>query len=307
MKIAFLGSKDLGLALLKALYTPADDWLVVHPDDHSDARSRLAAFEGFARDHGLQWRLARGRSEADSSLTDFAPDIAFVCGWYWLLRAEILEKVELGFWGAHNSLLPKYRGSSPLVWSLIRGEPVVGSTVFRFTPGMDDGPVLHQVKVEVTEQDSIGTVLARIEQGLLDELPAKWRDLLDGRAALQSQDEDEATYCSARLPGDGLIDWNKPAEEVRNFIRAQSEPYPGAFTFAEGRRVTVWDARPDPRTYYGIPGQVLVRSPEHVIVSCGEDSAVRLTRVSVDGRDSAPRTAFGSVGLRLQADSRAIV
>lgn len=298
-KIAFLGSKTLGLHLLQALHTPKDQWRIIHPNDTQDGRSELSRFQAFAREQHLDLLIASGPAAADEMLLDFSPDIAFVCGWYWLLKPKVLERVPLGFWGAHNSLLPKYRGGSPLVWAIIRGERTVGSTVFRFTPGMDDGPILHQVQTDLAKHDHIADALDRIEEALVTELPAKWRALLSGEAALTEQNHVEATYCGQRIPEDGRIRWNDSATRICDFVRAQSRPYPGAFTTVGDLKVIVWKADEDPREWCGVPGQVLARENSHVVVACGGYTAVQLSQVEIEGESVHPFKAFPSIGLRL--------
>src|SRR3546814_7145236 len=96
-------------------------------------------------------KIARKRTEVNAMSTDLAPAALFACGWYWLLSGEHLDKVPLGCFGVHNSLLPKYRGWAPLVWSIINGDREVGVSVFKFSTGVDDGDLLLQVPVPLDE------------------------------------------------------------------------------------------------------------------------------------------------------------
>ena len=178
----FLGSKALGLSVLKSLYAHSQDmrWVIIHPDDTSDTRSCLSEFNNFARLCDIEIMVAASSSAARQMIFDSGAEIGFVCCWYWMLDAELLEAVPKGLWGAHNSLLPLYRGNAPLVWSIINGDGEVGSTVFRISEGMDDGEILHQIRVTNSETDTIGTLLPKIESKLLEELPSKWVALLGG-------------------------------------------------------------------------------------------------------------------------------
>lgn len=119
-------------------------------------------------------------------LNDIGPDVGFVCGWYWLIDRETLDLVPNGLWGVHNSLLPKYRGGAPLVWSILNGDSHVGSSVFKISEGMDDGEILHQVKVKVLPDDNVGSLLEKIEQELIENLPKKWTDLVLPSQAVES-------------------------------------------------------------------------------------------------------------------------
>jgi methionyl-tRNA formyltransferase len=293
MRIAFLGSKALGLSMLKALFQPSDSWTVLHPDDHQDARSCLPAFNQFCDDTGLDLSVVVRQSEADAIIRDFQPEVAIVCGWYWILKEEALAQVPLGYWGIHNSLLPKYRGASPLVWAMINGEREVGSTVFRFTPGIDDGPILHQVKVDSDDNDQHADVLDRIEKKLLAELPSRFRAMVERRAALKIQDESAATYVKQRKPEHGLIDWSQPAPVVHNFIRAQSAPYPGAFFNSNQAKVTVWKSERLDLNQNGIPGEPLEVSSHYAIVSCGEGTILKISHMEVEGQSRSPLQIYG--------------
>ncbi|HYC02686.1 MAG TPA: methionyl-tRNA formyltransferase [Azospirillaceae bacterium] len=290
----------MGLRILKALVGEGGaTWTVIHPDDRQDPRSRLGEFEAFADRHGLPFLCAASAREAHEALAVLAPDIVFVCGWYWLFGAGTLALARDGFFGIHNSLLPAYRGGAPLVWSIMNGEQTVGSTVFRMGPGMDDGDILLQVAVRNGPDRDVGDILAEIEERLAVELPDRWRALLAGEARLQPQDEAAASYCGQRTPEDGRIEWREPAARVHDFVRAQAPPYPGAFTLLGDRRVTVLKSEVDARRWYGAPGQVLAREDHAVAVACAHGTALRLLRVAVDGKEEAPRDVFRSVRDRL--------
>lgn len=111
-KAVFLGSKTLGLRVLECLFS-ADrsvNWTIIHPDDTGDARSMLDAFNDFARTNNLDMLIAASGPAAREMLRDGKYDVAFVCGWYWLFAEHDLSLTRLGFYGIHNSPLPKYRG-----------------------------------------------------------------------------------------------------------------------------------------------------------------------------------------------------
>ncbi|RQO54544.1 hypothetical protein DBV14_12920 [Variovorax sp. KBW07] len=283
-RAVFIGSKSLGLAIFECLYaeTPGLQWTVVHPDDRSDARSNLGDFSAFASKHGIEFFVPSTPIEAREMLAAIKPDIGLVCGWYWLLDAATLDSIPRGLWGMHNSLLPKYRGNAPLVWSIINGDKTVGSTVFRLAEGMDSGEVLCQVELQLGESDTVGEVLEAIQRALVQELPARWTALLAGRAELSTQDESMATYCGSRQEADGLVSWGKTASEIHDFIRAQAPPYPAAFSFLRSQKVRLLRSSVFRGTYFGTPGQVLRRLDESVLVACGGNTAIELLRVSTD-------------------------
>jgi methionyl-tRNA formyltransferase len=299
VKCVFLGSKTLGLRILEAVINACPtEWRIVHPDDHQDARSTIDAFNDFAKERQIDLLVAPSASTAKAIISDYKPDIALVCGWYWSVDAETLASVPMGVYGIHNSLLPKYRGGAPLVWSIINGEQHVGSTVFKMTPEMDAGDILMQVTVWNQPEKTVGVLLAEIEKELVQRLPARWSSVMKGVPPLLRQNHDEATHCGQRRPEDGLIDWDRPATAVHDFIRAQSAPYPGAFSWLSTKKIIIARSAVDSRRWIGTPGQILDRSGSSVAIAC-RNSAILVLDVLVDGIPAFPHDVLTSVKMRL--------
>jgi methionyl-tRNA formyltransferase len=300
----FLGSKGFGLTLFKVLVEAAPDvrWRVLHPDDESDVRSARSAFEAYCTARSIPFSLTARSRDAYAAIAEDSPDIVFVCGWYFLVPPDLL-RAGPRFLAIHNSLLPKYRGGSPLVWAMIRGDRTVGSTLFGFTPGMDEGPVYRQVSAELGEQDDIGTALARIEQLWTEALAADWPAIVSGALPGSAQDDDEASYAALRRPEDGLIDWNWPASAIHDFVRAQTRPYPGAFTMVGSEPVRIWKSRVVAKPYFGTPGQVLERRGGEILIACGGDSALAVIEASNASGCADPSLLFKSLSVRLAARS----
>jgi methionyl-tRNA formyltransferase len=301
----FLGSKSLGLNILKSLYSHSSNikWTIIHPNDSDDTRSNLIDFQNFARLCDLDILISSSSAATKQILSDFKFDIGFVCGWYSLLDSEALSFVPNGLWGIHNSLLPKYRGGSPLVWSIMNGDAFVGSSVFKLTEGMDTGDILLQVEVENKITDDIQSLLNKIENKLLTELPNKWISLINGEAHLYTQMEDNATYCGQRTEEDGLIKWDKPAAEIHNFIKAQSPPYPCAYSFLLDKKILFLKSIPSALIYDGTPGQILRRTNTSVLVSCGNRTALEILEISANGKPSIPTTFIRSIKQRFRNEA----
>jgi methionyl-tRNA formyltransferase len=301
MNALFLGSKTLGLSIFRCLHKNTSEmkWRIVHPFDVADGRSVLDLFNEYARGNGLDILTVSSAVEAKKIISNYKPDIVLVCGWYWLLDGQTISAAPMGFYGIHNSLLPKYRGGSPLVWSIINGDSEVGATVFRLGSGMDDGGILHQVRVLNTQQDNIATILQKIEKSLVETLPAKWFALLSGSAHITEQDHSLATFCGQRISEDGKIDWGISASKVHNFIRAQTPPYPGAFDYLDGRKLVFLKTEVHGTKYFGTPGQILRRSGESVLISCGDNTTIKVLEVAVDEARINPCKVFPSISIRL--------
>lgn len=169
------------------------------------------------------------------------PDLFIVVGWYHMIPKS--WRALAPAYGLHASLLPDYSGGAPLVWAIINGENKTGITFFRFADGVDNGPIVGQMAVEILPDDTIASLYSRIEKLglhlLIDYLPR----LVDGTAILTPQDESKRRLFPQRGPEDGEIDWGLPAHRIHDFIRAQTRPYPGAFTFIGNQEIKIWKSR----------------------------------------------------------------
>jgi methionyl-tRNA formyltransferase len=283
-RLAFLGSKPLGLAVLRALReaVPPDAWAsVLVFDDRDDGRSAFADFEAYAAAHALPLRVVRTAADVDAALAETPPDVVVVSGWYRIIPVE-RYRPRTRFFGFHGSLLPAYRGNAPLVWQVLNGEPRAGVSFFELVEGMDEGDLVGQHAFPVGPDDTIADVLAEVERGSGALAAAHAPALLAGTAPLTPQAAEGASYCGLRTPDDGRIDWTWPAGRIHDFVRAQTRPYPGAFTTLDtGERVTVWRTERDPRAYWAVPGSVVERRPDALVVGTGA-GVIRLVEAEVE-------------------------
>ncbi len=309
--VVFVGSKSLGLSCLRTICDLDRTSVagIVTCDDSRDGRSVLAEFRAFAATESLPIVVARGRAAAEEGIRELRPDLCLVVGWYWIISGRTLADVPRGLIGIHNSLLPRYRGCAPLVWAIINGESRVGISMFSLGEGVDEGVIWDQRAVSVRFEDYIGDVLRKIERASTEMLCQRWSGILDGKAEAVSQDHTQATFGARRTPEDGRIDWNRSAVDVYHFIRAQSEPYPGAYTSISGEeKLSIWRARPLDLRFFGTPGQIAAVQDGGVSVVCGDGRAILLEVVSRDdGPRMSGRDVLGSTALRLRdlsADAR---
>lgn len=287
--VVFMGSKAAGLLLCEAVcqLLPGGVTAIICPDDSQDARSVLQGFRSLAERHGVPLHVVATRVDTLRWLEHYQARLAFVHGWYQVIPVD----GTCDFYGFHYSSLPKYRGNAPLVWQIINGEPVIGVSFFRFSEGMDEGLLVGQASAELDPDETIGDALNKANALMLELASRYIPDVLRGVATLYQQPNEEASYCGLRRPEDGLIDWRASAKQVHDFVRAQTHPYPGAYTRVEGGMLLrVWRCAVEPRCFYGVPGSVVEVSAEWVVVACGE-GAVRLLVVTLDGaaETSAPQ------------------
>lgn len=298
--IAFMGSKAAGLALCQLLCSrlPTGSLkLILCPDDRQDARSVLPDFEALARQHDIPLRLVSSRTETLEALDEASPRFVLVHGWYQVIPVDQPGRDFLGF---HYSPLPRYRGNAPLVWQILQGESELGISCFRFTAGMDEGELLAQRRFAFTADETIADALRKSNAMMLEIAEMILPMLLAGQLKLYPQPDEPPSYCGLRTPEDGRIDWHKSASVVHDFIRAQSQPYPGAYTvLPDGRRVQCWRASVEPRRFYGVPGAVVEVAADWVVIACGE-GAIRLLLAGLEGgAPEVPGRELRSLRVRL--------
>ena len=196
------------------------------------------------------------------------PDAIFVIGWSQLVRGELIALAPGGVFGMHPSLLPRHRGRAPIPWTILSGLAKTGVTLFEIVdPTADSGPIVGQVEVAVAPDETATTLfdkLARAHVALIREYVPL---LAAGSAPRTPQDTSRASAWPKRTPADGIIDWETRAPYVYDWVRAQTRPYPGAFTFLGEEKVVVWRARPL-RWEGAEPAGTVVR--EGPVVACGE-------------------------------------
>jgi methionyl-tRNA formyltransferase len=306
-RVVFIGATKLGLRCLKQLtelpgcsvvgavtasrifqisYRPSGVTNVLHADIASYCSACGIPCE----------YLASGMSDPSliARVGDWAPDAFLVAGWYHMI--PVSWRTLAPAYGLHASLLPDYSGGAPLVWAMINGERQTGVTLFQLANGVDDGPVIDQAATTIADHDTIASLYARIEELALQVLARSMPRLADGTAILRVQDSDGRRLFPQRSPEDGLIDWTQPAERVRNFVRAQTHPYPGAFTHFRGSPLRVWEVQ----RFVGSADTVKTAEVEfrdgHVVVGCG-DTGLELTRLGNGERELSGAEWWRSQGL----------
>ena len=203
------------------------------------------------------------------------PDVIFSFYYRNLLGSDILNCARLGAFNLHGSLLPAYRGRAPLNWVLVNGETETGVTLHRMVKRADAGAMIAQQRVAIAESDdalSLHRKLGEAAQHMLRSvLPAIKTQTFNETA----QDERQASYYGRRTPEDGRLDWERPAQALHNLVRAVTDPWPGAYSFAGTHKFIVWKSRVRHDVSPARAGTVLSVSP--LVVACGDGALEILT------------------------------
>jgi len=177
-----------------------------------------------------------------AQLTQLNPDFLLVVGWYYMIPKSMLTLAPKGAAAIHASLLPAYRGNAPLVWAMINGEKETGVSFFYISEGVDEGDIIAQEIFAIEDSDTIKELLNKTSSSAIN-IVSKYVPLIrKGSAPRIPQFKGITKVYVKRNPEDGLIDWNWDANAIKNFIRAQTKPYPGAYTFINNKKVIIWDA-----------------------------------------------------------------
>lgn len=301
-KVVFIGSKKLGISVLEEMYRIAPNNLfgVITIDDSQDIRCALESFRQFSKKSDKPIRVLSKSSDLKAAISEFSPDICIMVGWYWIVKQELLDMVPEGWLGIHASLLPKYRGGSPLVWAIINGERESGISLFYFDNEIDTGDIVAQKRIEIGIDETISDILLKVQSLSVEVIRETYNSLIDGTAPRIPQDHSHASYVAPRKPTDGRIDWNLRNVQIYDFIRAQTHPYPGAFCFTPfGETLRIWKAKTFPYPYYGTAGSVMMVKEDHVVATCGNGTAICLYTVQVENQGEKNATQVLKYGMRL--------
>ena len=221
------------------------------------------------------------------------PALVFVVGWSQLVRGPFIALAREGIFGMHPTLLPRHRGRAPIPWAILSGLARTGVTLFEIVDATaDSGAIVGQVVVDVEPDDTAATLYDRIAEAHLELLREHVPQLVARTAARTPQDPLRASSWPKRTPADGVIDWETRAPYLYDWVRAQTRPYPGAFTFAGDEKVVVWRARPVELEAEAPAGTIVDERPEGPVVACGEGGLL-LEEIETEASELAVGTRLG--------------
>lgn len=172
-------------------------------------------------------------------LVDKQVDIILSINYLFLIELDIVDFPLKYCINIHGSLLPKYRGRTPHVWSIINNEKQTGVTAHIIDKNCDTGAIVKQERIEISADDTGATLLEKFTPVYLKMITDLLQEVEADEIIANDQNETKATYFNKRTPDDGEIDWNWQKERIRNWVRAQANPYPGAFTLVNNQRVII--------------------------------------------------------------------
>ena len=305
MRVVMAGYQTPGHRTLQALLGSDHEVVLVvtHPrSDHAYERIWDDSVADLAERHDVPL-LVRSRpddAELLSRLKEAEPDLMIATNWRTWIPPEVFTLPAGGTLNVHDSLLPAYAGFAPLIWALINGEKEVGVTAHMMDDELDAGDIVLQRAVPVEPTDT-ATDLFHKTIGLYGPIVLDALDLIAvGGRHWTKQDRSKASFFHKRSLEDSRIDWTWPAQDIANLVRAQSDPYPNAFTFHHGERIRIVRASVSGKRYGGTPGRITIRDGAGVIVVAGPDArrgqnqALVIERVRTDDDIEYPAAEYFS-------------
>ncbi|TRZ95043.1 methionyl-tRNA formyltransferase [bacterium] len=279
MKIVFFGSANFSIPSLKALLENGYQvvCVVTQPDKQKGRGLNLSAttVKTFAKESRLEvyQPININAQECVSSLKGLHADIFVVIAYGQLLSPEILSLPAIMPLNAHASILPKYRGAAPINWALINGDKKTGVSIMKIIAQVDAGAVIAQRPLDILGDDNFLTLEARLAKLAAELLLVAIKDIANSKHKLTPQDESKVTFAPKLKKDNGLIDWNKSAQDIYNLIRG-SLIWPGAFTYFKSKLLKIYkaqvcDTRSDKAN--AKPGEIIGISKQGILVatSCG--------------------------------------
>ncbi|TFE31843.1 methionyl-tRNA formyltransferase [Cohnella luojiensis] len=310
MKILFMGTPEFAVASLALLleYGYEIAAVVTQPDRPKGRKRELAPppVKAFALERGLKvLQPEKLRSpEGVAEVTALAPDLIITAAYGQILPRSVLDLPRLGCINVHGSLLPRYRGGAPIQRSIINGETVTGVTLMYMAAGLDTGDMIAKVELPITDEDTAGTVFAKLSEAgahlLIEWLPR----IIEGSVTRIPQEESESTYAPNLTREDEKLIWNQSSRQLFNRVRGLN-PMAGGFAYLDGEVFKVWacripqgsDAVMRPEWISMVPGSVLETGAFGIRVRTGDGSIV-LTEVQPAGKKALAASEFAK-GARL--------
>src|SRR4051794_18222402 len=306
MRLVFMGTPQAAVPTLRRCLEDGHEVVAVwtQPDKPSGRGNKIAftPVKEFAVAHGLSvFQPARIKNdEAKQLFASHDAEVAVVVAYGRILPDEFLRAPRRGCINVHFSLLPLYRGAAPANWAIVNGETKTGVTTMFIEPALDTGPILLQRKTPIGEKETAPELMQRLAEigaELLGETLAGFGDL-----TARPQHDADATFAPVLRKEDGLIDWSLSAFAIERRVRG-FQPWPNAYTSFNSKGLTIWSAEPATTTTMANPGEIIVAHYGELVVSCGEQTALRLIEVQPESRKRITVREFIS-GARLKVGDR---
>lgn len=278
-KIGLFAYGEMGLSALKSLMSKFNViWAILPPEAPDKSLIEIANKYGikiiYTNDNNIIYRFAKKNK----------PDGIVIASYNKILPEKILMLCKCI--NVHHGDLPRFRGRANINWAIILGLKKIVLTIHEAIPNLDAGNIYKKYPISITDNDNVKTVYEKVNRILEEDLAYIVKEVLEGYKGRRQHGQ--PTYCCTRLPEDGLIDWTKPSIDIYNLVRALTKPYPGAFTFFEGKKLIIYTAEiPEhPKIFVGrVPGRIISRIPNNGVEVLTGDSSIIIKNGKYEERE----------------------
>ncbi len=296
MNIVYMGTPEIAAVILKALHEAGHRIIgAVTQQDKPKGRGNQVQFPA-VKEMALSLNIPvyqpRRVKEPEfiEVLKQLNPDVIVVAAFGQILSKVILDLPKFGCINVHASLLPKYRGSAPIQWSIIEGEEKTGITIMHMDEGIDTGDMISKKEITLSPKETFGSLHDKLAEAAGPLLIQALADIEAGRAARTKQGDSNSIYARILDKSLGHIDFSQPAVKIERLIRGLN-PWPSAYTSLEGKMLKIWDADVEPAQENGVPGEIIAVRKDAILVQTG-DGILALKELQLEGKKRMTAESF---------------
>ncbi len=246
MKIAFTTCVKLGESCIKKILEMGGnlDLLITLKDEKARNKSGRIYLDNIAEENHIPLFKINNINdpEVEEVIKEKEIDWLFIIGWSQIAKSRVLNAPKKGCLGMHPTLLPKGRGRASVPWAILKGLDRTGVTMFRLDEGVDTGDIIGQIEIPIHDRMTATELYEEVNRTHIRLIETYWEDIVNNHITLRKQNEELATIWEGRKPEDGKITGDMTMREADRLVRAVTHPYPGAFYYKEGKKITVWSA-----------------------------------------------------------------
>ncbi|MFS0787081.1 methionyl-tRNA formyltransferase [Shouchella sp. 1P09AA] len=286
MNVVFMGTPEFSVPVLKKLMEHHSVIAVVTQPDRPVGRKRVltpSPVKVEAQKHDIKVIQPEKIRQNYEEIVSLNPDIIVTAAYGQIVPRALLDAPKYGCINVHASLLPKYRGGAPIHQAIIDGEKETGISIMYMEEKLDAGDVLAQQATPIEADDDVGTMHHKLSIIGADLLMTTIKEIRSGQAKAVPQENDQVTFAPNIRREQEELSWEKPAQQLANQVRGM-RPWPGAFTWFEGKRLKVWAATATTETTSAKPGTVVRSNKEGIFVATGDGTILCLTNVQLAGK-----------------------
>ena len=288
MKTIFMGTPEFALPSLKLVAEKTDLKAIFTKEDKPNSRGNKIVINPI-KQYGLENNIEIIQpkklrdEEIINKIKEINPDLIVVVAYGKIIPKSIIDIPKYGIINVHSSLLPKYRGASPIHSAILNGDKETGVSIMYIEEELDSGAVILQEKCEISDEDTLGSLHDRLKIIGADAL-GKVLDLIEtGKVSAVPQEHDKATFVKPISKEEEKIDWTKSKEEIHNKVRGLN-PFPGAYTSFNGEIIKIYEVEKTDSEYDGEFGEIVeLRKKSGPVIKAGEGSLI-LKNVKVQGK-----------------------